>query len=107
MMFERFTERSVRVMVIAQEEARRLGHSFLGTEQFLLGLIGEGESIGAQVLKSRGLTLKNTRIEVENLVGRGYGNYPLYERAKQVLTFTVQESRQLRHNFIGTEHTRA
>ena len=108
MIFERFTERSVRVMVIAQEEARRLGHSFLGTEQFLLGLIGEGESIGAQVLKSRGLTLKNTRIEVENLVGRGSGRSPVElpftERAKQVLTFTVQESRQLGHNFIGTEH---
>ena len=108
MMSERFTERSVRIMVIAQEEARRLGHSFLGTEQFLLGLIGEGESIGAQVLKSRGLTLKNTRIEVENLVGRGSGRSPVElpftERAKQVLTFTVQESRQLGHNFIGTEH---
>jgi len=85
MMFERFTERSVRVMVIAQEEARRLGHSFLGTEQFLLGLIGEGESIGAQVLKSRGLTLKNTRIEVENLVGRGSGNYPLLKERNKFL----------------------
>ena len=85
MMFERFTERSVRVMVIAQEEARRLGHSFLGTEQFLLGLIGEGESIGAQVLKSRGLTLKNTRIEVENAVGRGSGNYPLLKERNKFL----------------------
>ena len=85
MMFERFTERSVRVMVIAQEEARRLGHSFLGTEQFLLGLIGEGESIGAQVLKSRGLTLKNTRIEVENLVSRGSGNYPLLKERNKFL----------------------
>ena len=85
MMFERFTERSVRVMVIAQEEARRLGHSFLGTEQFLLGLIGEGESIGAQVLKSRGLTLKNTRIEVENLVGRGSGNYLLLKERNKFL----------------------
>ena len=85
MMFERFTERSVRVMVIAQEEARRLGHSFLGTEQFLLGLIGEGESIGAQVLKSRGLTLKNTRIEVENLVGRDSGNYPLLKERNKFL----------------------
>ena len=85
MIFERFTERSVRVMVIAQEEARRLGHSFLGTEQFLLGLIGEGESIGAQVLKSRGLTLKNTRIEVENLVGRDSGNYPLLKERNKFL----------------------
>ena len=85
MMFERFTERSVRVMVIAQEEARRLGHSFLGTEQFLLGLIGEGESIGAQVLKSIGLTLKNTRIEVENLVGRGSGNYLLLKERNKFL----------------------
>ena len=85
MMSERFTERSVRIMVIAQEEARRLGHSFLGTEQFLLGLIGEGESIGAQVLKSRGLTLKNTRIEVENLVGRGSGNYLLLKERNKFL----------------------
>ena len=85
MIFERFTERSVRVMVIAQEEARRLGHSFLGTEQFLLGLIGEGESIGAQVLKSIGLTLKNTRIEVENLVSRGSGNYSLLKERNKFL----------------------
>ena len=85
MMSERFTERSVRIMVIAQKEAKRLGHSFLGTEQFLLGLIGEGESIGAQVLKSRGLTLKNTRIEVENLVGRDSGNYPLLKERNKFL----------------------
>ena len=85
MMSERFTERSVRIMVIAQKEAKRLGHSFLGTEQFLLGLIGEGESIGAQVLKSIGLTLKNTRIEVENLVGRDSGNYPLLKERNKFL----------------------
>ena len=85
MMSERFTERSVRIMVIAQKEAKRLGHSFLGTEQFLLGLIGEGESIGAQVLKSIGLTLKNTRIEVENLVGRGSGNYLLLKERNKFL----------------------
>ena len=85
MMSERFTERSVRIMVIAQEEARRLGHSFLGTEQFLLGLIGERKNIGAQVLKSIGLTLKNTRIEVENLVGRGSGTYPLLKERNKFL----------------------
>ncbi len=70
-MFERFTEKAIKVIMLAQEEARRLGHNFVGTEQILLGLIGEGTGVAAKVLKSLGVNLKDSRIEVEKIIGRG------------------------------------
>merc|ERR1712032_333965 len=89
-------------------EARRLGHNFVGTEQILLGLIGEGTGIGAKVLKSMGFTLKDARVEVEKMVGRGSGfvavEIPFTPRAKMVLEGSLEEARQLGHNYIGTEH---
>ena len=72
-MFERFTEKAIKVIMLAQEEARRLGHNFVGTEQILLGLIGEGTGIAAKVLKSMGVNLKDARVEVEKIIGRGSG----------------------------------
>ena len=72
-MFERFTEKAIKVIMLAQEEARRLGHNFVGTEQILLGLIGEGTGVAAKVLKSLGVNLKDSRIEVEKIIGRGSG----------------------------------
>ena len=72
-MFERFTEKAIKVIMLAQEEARRLGHNFVGTEQILLGLIGEGTGVAAKVLKSMGVNLKDARIEVEKIIGRGSG----------------------------------
>ena len=107
-MFERFTEKAIKVIMLAQEEARRLGHNFVGTEQILLGLIGEGTGIGPKVLKSMGLTLKDTRLEVEKVIGRGSGfvavEIPFTPRAKRVLELSLEEARQLGHNYIGTEH---
>jgi hypothetical protein len=72
-MFERFTEKAIKVIMLAQEEARRLGHNFVGTEQILLGLIGEGTGVAAKVLKSMGVNLKDARVEVEKIIGRGSG----------------------------------
>jgi ATP-dependent Clp protease ATP-binding subunit ClpC len=107
-MFVRFTEKAIKVIMLAQEEARRLGHNFVGTEQILLGLIGEGTGIGAKVLKSMGFTLKDARVEVEKIVGRGSGfvavEIPFTPRAKMVLEGSLEEARQLGHNYIGTEH---
>ena len=88
-MFERFTEKAIKVIMLAQEEARRLGHNFVGTEQILLGLIGEGTGIAAKVLKSMGVNLKDARSEVEKIIGRGSGfvavEIPFTPRAKKVL----------------------
>ncbi|MEM1312881.1 MAG: ATP-dependent Clp protease ATP-binding subunit [Patescibacteria group bacterium] len=107
-MFERFTEKAIKVIMLAQEEARRLGHNFVGTEQILLGLIGEGTGIAAQVLKSMNVNLKDARIEVEKIIGRGSGfvavEIPFTPRAKRVLELSLEEARQLGHNYIGTEH---
>ena len=75
-MFERFTEKAIKVIMLAQEEARRLGHNFVGTEQILLGLIGEGTGIAAKVLKSMGVNLKDARVEVEKIIGRGSARCP-------------------------------
>ena len=72
-MFERFTEKAIKVIMLAQEEARRLGHNFVGTEQILLGLIGEGSGVGPKILKSMGVKLKDARVEVEKIIGRGSG----------------------------------
>jgi len=107
-MFERFTEKAIKVIMLAQEEARRLGHNFVGTEQVLLGLIGEGTGIAAKTLKAMGVNLKDARIEVEKIIGRGSGfvavEIPFTPRAKRVLELSWDEARQLGHNYIGTEH---
>ncbi|OUW25814.1 MAG: ATP-dependent Clp protease ATP-binding subunit ClpC, partial [Synechococcus sp. TMED169] len=107
-MFERFTEKAIKVIMLAQEEARRLGHNFVGTEQILLGLIGEGTGVAAKVLKSMGVNLKDARVEVEKIIGRGSGfvavEIPFTPRAKRVLELSLEEARQLGHNYIGTEH---
>lgn len=98
-MFERFTEKAIKVIMLAQEEARRLGHNFVGTEQILLGLIGEGTGIAAKVLKSLGINLKDARIEVEKIIGRGSGfvavEIPFTPRAKRVLELSLEDARQL------------
>ena len=107
-MFERFTEKAIKVIMLAQEEARRLGHNFVGTEQILLGLIGEGTGVAAKTLKSMGVNLKDARVEVEKIIGRGSGfvavEIPFTPRAKRVLELSWDEARQLGHNYIGTEH---
>ena len=107
-MFERFTEKAIKVIMLAQEEARRLGHNFVGTEQILLGLICEGTGIGPKVLKAMGVNLKDARVEVEKIIGRGSGfvavEIPFTPRAKRVLELSLEEARQLGHNYIGTEH---
>ncbi|MEB3206281.1 MAG: ATP-dependent Clp protease ATP-binding subunit [Vampirovibrionales bacterium] len=107
-MFERFTEKAIKVIMLAQEEARRLGHNFVGTEQILLGLIGEGTGIAAKTLKGMGVNLKDARSEVEKIIGRGSGfvavEIPFTPRAKRVLELSWDEARQLGHNYIGTEH---
>jgi len=107
-MFERFTEKAIKVVMLAQEEARRLGHNFVGTEQILLGLLKEGTGVAAKVLKSVGVNLIDARIEVEKIIGRGSGfvgvEIPLTPRAKRVLELSLKEARQLGHNYIGTEH---
>ncbi|XP_051147954.1 ATP-dependent Clp protease ATP-binding subunit ClpA homolog CD4B, chloroplastic-like [Andrographis paniculata] len=107
-MFERFTEKAIKVIMLSQEEARRLGHNFVGTEQILLGLIGEGTGIAAKVLKSLGLNLKDARVEVEKIIGRGTGfvavEIPFTPRAKRVLELALDEARAIGHSYIGTEH---
>jgi ATP-dependent Clp protease ATP-binding subunit ClpC len=94
--------------MLAQEEARRLGHNFVGTEQILLGLIGEGSGVGPKILKSMGVKLKDARVEVEKIIGRGSGfvavEIPFTPRAKRCLELSLEEARQLGHNYIGTEH---
>lgn len=98
-MFERFTEKAIKVIMLAQEETKRLGHTFVGTEQLLLGLIGEGTGIAAKVLKSRGINLKAARIEMEKIIGRGGGivpePIPFTPLAKRVLEISLEEARQL------------
>lgn len=107
-MFEHFTEKGVKTIMLAQEESRRLGHNFMGTEQILIGLIGEGTGIAAQVLRDMGVNLKDARIEVEKIIGRGTGSVPVEvpftPKAKRVIELSFEEARQLNHNYIGTEH---
>ena len=99
-MFERFTEKAIKVIMLAQEEARRLGHNFVGTEQILLGLIGEGTGVAAKVLKSLGVNLKDSRIEVEKIIGRGSGfvavEIPFTPRAKRVLELSLRRGSSTR-----------
>lgn len=108
-MFNRFTERAKKVIFLAREEARKLDHDYLGTEHILLGLIREGEGIGAAALQNLAIDLAQVRVEVEKAVGKGggalfLGQIPFTPRAKKVLELAVTEARNLRHNYIGTEH---
>ena len=107
-MFERFTERARRVVVLAQEEARMLNHNYIGTEHILLGLIREGEGVAAKALESLGISLEAVRQQVEKIIGRGQqapsGHIPFTPRAKKVLELSLREAKALGHNYIGTEH---
>src|ERR687888_25576 len=107
-MFERFTDRARRVVVLAQEEARMLNHNYIGTEHILLGLIHEGEGVAAKALESLGISLEAVRAQVEEIIGQGgsspSGHIPFTPRAKKVLELSLREALQLGHNYIGTEH---
>ena len=107
-MFERFTEKAIKVVMLSQEESRRLGHNFVGTEQILLGLLGEGTGVAFKVLRDEGLTLKDARMDIERIIGRGSGfvavEIPFTPRAKRVLENSIEESRDLGHCYVGTEH---
>lgn len=107
-MFERFTDRARTVVVLAQEEARSLGHAYIGTEHILLALISEAESIGAKALTNLGANLGDFRLEVAKIIGTSGGEVPHHipftPRAKKVLELSLRESLQLGHNYIGTEH---
>jgi ATP-dependent Clp protease ATP-binding subunit ClpC len=107
-MFEKFTEGAIKVIMLSQEEARRMGHNFVGTEQLLLGIIGQRHVIGARALKKQKVTLKKARREVELYIGRGTGfvasEIPFTPRAKRVLEMAVHEGKDLGQNFVGTEH---
>jgi len=107
-MFERFTDRARRVVVLAQEEARMLNHNYIGTEHILLGLIHEGEGVAAKALESMGISLEGVRAQVEEIIGQGQqapsGHIPFTPRAKKVLELSLREALQLGHNYIGTEH---
>lgn len=107
MMFGRFTERAQKVLALAQEEASRLGHSGVGTEHILLGLVREGEGIAAKAIVSLGLSSENIQKEVEKIIGRGQGNsggMAYTPRAKKVIELSIDEARKLGHNYVGTEH---
>ncbi|NEU75927.1 ATP-dependent Clp protease ATP-binding subunit [Hassallia byssoidea VB512170] len=107
-MFEHFTSEAIRVIMLAQEEARRLGHNFVGTEQILLGLMGEGTGVAAKVLTELGVTLKDARREVEKIIGRGTGfvppEIPFTPKVKSLFEQSFKEARSLGHNYINTEH---
>ncbi|MBS1898887.1 MAG: NDP-hexose 4-ketoreductase, partial [Actinobacteria bacterium] len=107
-MFERFTDRARRVVVLAQEEAKMLNHNYIGTEHILLGLIHEGEGAAAKALESLGISLESVREQVQDIIGQGQqqptGHIPFTPRAKKVLELSLREALQLGHNYIGTEH---
>jgi ATP-dependent Clp protease ATP-binding subunit ClpC len=107
-MFERFTDRARRVVVLAQEEARHLHHDYIGTEHLLLGLIHEGEGVAARALESLGISLEAVRAQVTEIIGQGQsaptGHIPFTPRAKKVLELSLREALELGHNYIGTEH---
>ena len=107
-MFERFTEGAIKVIMLSQEEARKMGHNFVGTEQILLGVIGQRHGIGALSLRRIRIGLKRTRKEIESYIGRGSGfvasEIPFTPRAKRVLEMAIQEGKDLGQNFVGTEH---
>jgi ATP-dependent Clp protease ATP-binding subunit ClpC len=107
-MFERFTDRARRVVVLAQDEARLLDHNYIGTEHILLGLVHEGEGVAAKAMAALGISLEAVRQQVEQIIGRGQqapsGHIPFTPRAKKVLELSLRESLQLGHDYIGTEH---
>ena len=107
-MFERFTDRARRVVVLAQEEARMLNHAHIGTEHLLLGLVHEGQGVAARALEALGISLEAVRREVEEIIGQGErplsGHIPFTPRAKKVLELSLRESNELGHEYIGTEH---
>jgi ATP-dependent Clp protease ATP-binding subunit ClpC len=107
-MFERFTDRARHVVVLAQEEARLLNHSHIGTEHLLLGLLHESQGVAARALEALGISLESARTEVERMIGRGEGvpsgHIPFTPRAKKVLELSLREALNLDHNYIGTEH---
>jgi ATP-dependent Clp protease ATP-binding subunit ClpA len=107
-MFERFTDRARRVVVVAQEESRSLGHDYIGTEHILLGILGAGESVAVRALASLGVSLEAARQQVEEIAGRRSrevsGHIPFTPRAKKVLELSLREALRLGHNYIGTEH---
>ena len=107
-MFERFTDAARRVVVLAQEEARRLKHNYIGSEHILLGLIGEGDGVGAKALESIGISLEAVRQQVEEIIGQGEhapsGHIPFTRRAKKVLELSLHEALQLGRDYVGTEH---
>src|SRR5690625_5917033 len=107
-MFERFTDRARRVVVLAQDEARLLNHNYIGTEHILLGLIHEAEGVGAKALEALGVTLDAVREQVRDIIAEGNqtpsGHIPFTPRAKTVLELSLREALQLGHNYIGTDH---
>src|SRR5438552_11834985 len=108
-MFERFTDRARKVMALANQEAQRFNHEYIGTEHILLGLVKEGSGVGANVLKNLDVDLRKMRLEVEKLVKSGpdmvtMGKLPQTPRAKKVIEYAIEEARNLNHNYVGTEH---
>src|ERR1700728_2192615 len=108
-MFERFTDRARKVMALANQEAQRFNHEYIGTEHILLGLVKEGSGVGANVLKNLDVDLRKVRLEVEKLVKSGpdmvtMGKLPQTPRAKKVIEYSIEEARNLNHNYVGTEH---
>jgi ATP-dependent Clp protease ATP-binding subunit ClpA len=107
-MFERFTDRARRVVVLAQEESRLLNHNYIGTEHILLGLIHEGQGVAAKALEAMGVSLEEVRSQIQEIIGRGdtasSGHIPFTPRAKKVLELSLREALALGHNYIGTEH---
>src|SRR5881296_466506 len=108
-MYERFTDRARKVMQLANQEAQRLNHEYIGTEHILLGLVKEGSGVAANVLKNLDVDLRKIRLEVEKIVQAGpdmvtMGKLPQTPRAKKVIEYAIEEARQLNHNYVGTEH---
>src|SRR5437870_13793258 len=108
-MYERFTDRARKVMQLANQEAQRFNHEYIGTEHILLGLVKEGSGVGANVLKNLDVDLRKIRLEVEKLVQSGpemvtMGKLPQTPRAKKVIEYSMEEARNLNHNYVGTEH---
>src|SRR5213080_793493 len=108
-MFERFTDRARKVMALANQEAQRFNHEYIGTEHILLGLVKEGSGVGANVLKNLDVDLRKVRLEVEKIVQTGpdmvtMGKLPQTPRAKKVIEYSIEEARNLNHNYVGTEH---
>src|SRR6266487_3635201 len=109
-MFERFTDRARKVMQLANQEAQRFNHEFIGTEHLLLGLISAGTGVASTILKNTNIDLKKVRLEVEKIIQAGpdfilnLGNLPQTPRAKKVIEYAIEESRNLSHNYVGTEH---